>query len=99
MNWTTSFFVFISNKYIVTLLAFVVFMLFIDHNDLFLQYERKQELTELKKSKAYYEDLISKTQMELNALQNNADAIEKYAREKFYMKRENEDVYTVIIER
>jgi cell division protein DivIC len=73
-------------------------MLFIDHNDIFVQIARQRRLNELLASKAYYEKQIEQTQKNLNDLQNNAAALEKYAREKFYLKRDNEDLFILPVE-
>jgi cell division protein DivIC len=86
---------FFRNKYIVALTAFIVLMLFIDHNDIFVQIDRHNQLNKLLVSKAYYEKQIDQTKKNLNDLQNNAAALEKYAREKFYLKKDNEDIFLV----
>jgi len=86
------------NKYVISLAAFVVFMLFIDHNDIFLQLQRRQQLDDLLASKAYYEKQIGQTKKNLDDLQNNSAALEKYAREKYYLKKDNEDLFVVPVE-
>jgi cell division protein FtsB len=86
---------FLKNKYLITLVAFALFMMFFDHNDVFVQLERKKQLNELLSSKKFYQGEIDKTKKELFDLQNNPAALEKYARENFYMKRDNEDVFVV----
>ena len=83
------------NKYIIALLAFIVLMLFIDHNDIFMQMDRRRQLNDLLASKAYYEKQIEQTKKNLNDLQNNSATLEKYAREKFLLKRDNEDLFIV----
>lgn len=83
------------NKYILAFSVFLAFMLFFDRNDIFTQIERKQELNELEQSKAYYEAEIAKTKKTLSELQNNSAALEQFAREKYYMKKDNEDVFIV----
>ena len=70
-------------------------MLFTDHNNIFEQMDRKRELKELQTKKAYYENEIEKTKKELADLSNNSAALEKYAREKYLMKRDSEDVFVV----
>ena len=85
----------IKNKYIITATAFIVFVLFIDHNDIFVQLDRQRQLKTLLTSKAWYQQQIELTQKNLNALQNSPSALEKYAREKFYLKRDNEDLFVV----
>lgn len=58
--------------------------------------QRQSELRDLVTKKTYYQQEIDNTKKELSDLSNNAAAIEKYAREKFLMKRDNEDVFVVI---
>jgi cell division protein DivIC len=85
----------LSNKYLIALIVFAFIMLFTDHNNIFEQMDRKHELSELRAKKAYYQQEIEKTKKELTDLSNNSAALEKYAREKFLMKRDNEDVFVV----
>lgn len=91
----TGIFVVIRNKYLLSLGIFAVLMLFFDRNDIFTQIERKKQLKELQASKQFYLDEIARTRKELTDLQHNSAALEKYARENFYMKRDNEDVFIV----
>jgi cell division protein FtsB len=84
------------NKYIASLVGFVILLLFIDHNDLFVQISRKRQLNELLASKHFYEAKIAQTRKNLDDLQNNAPALERYAREKYLMKKDNEDVFVVV---
>ena len=83
------------NKYVITLAAFIVLMLFIDHNDIFMQLDRRRQLNDLLTSKAYYEQQIEQTKKNLSELQNNPAALEKFAREKYLLKRDDEDVFVV----
>ncbi len=85
----------IKNKYLIAFAIFLVFILFFDRNDFFVQLERKKELTELKQSKAYYEAEIEKNKKILMELETNAEALEKFAREKYFLKKENEDVFII----
>ena len=85
----------IKNKYAIALSAFIVLMLFIDHNDIFMQFERKKQLNDLLISKAYYQQQIDQTKKNLIDLQSNSAALEKYAREKYLLKRDNEDVFVI----
>jgi cell division protein DivIC len=83
------------NKFLLALTAFIVWMLFFDRNDMFTQMERRGELREMKESKAFYQKQITENQAFSKDLQYNAAAIEKYAREKYLMKRDNEDLFIV----
>ena len=85
----------VKNKYLIAISAFTIIVLFLDHNNLFEQIDRKQELKELMVKKEYYLNEIEKTKKELADLNNNPAAIEKYAREHYQMKRDNEDVFIV----
>src|SRR3954452_4121615 len=85
----------ISNKYMIATIAFVLMMLFFDDNNIFLQLDRKRQLNDLLKSKAFYEAEIANTQQTLDNLESSPASVEKYARENFLMKRDNEDIFVV----
>lgn len=84
---------FVANRYFISIVAFVVWMLFFDQRDFFLQRERAAELKKLEQAKAYYQKEIATTQEQLNNLQSNPGAVEKYARERYLLRREGEEVY------
>ena len=86
---------FLRNKYIVAIIAFACWILFFDRNDLFTQWDRKTELKKLETSKDYYVEEIAKIKKDLSDLNNNQAILEKFARENFYLKRSNEDVFVV----
>ena len=76
--------------------GFVIWMLFFDDRDLYVTcIKQRHELNDLQKSKQYYERQIADTQKELDQLKINAFTIEKYAREKYLMKRDNEDLFII----
>jgi cell division protein DivIC len=85
----------IKNKYFIAGMAFVVWMLFFDRNDLFSQFERLSHSKELSKNEAHQTLLITETHKELDLLKNSAQTIEKYAREKYMMKKDNEDLFII----
>jgi len=84
-----------SNKYILSLVVFIVWISFFDRNDLLTQWDRKQELKKLETSKAFYENEISSTKKDLLDLNNDPAVLEKFAREKFYLKRPNEEIFLI----
>jgi cell division protein DivIC len=86
---------FLRNKFLLATTAFVIWMLFFDRNDVFTQMQRRGELNELKQSKQYFEKQIADNRRFSKDLQFNASAIEKYAREKYLMKRDNEDLFII----
>ena len=81
------------SKYVLTLIAFGVIIVFLDQNSLIKRWEYKQEILrlqeEINKYKAEYEEANSK----LEELANNPDAIERIAREKYLMKKPDEDIF------
>ncbi|MFM6995299.1 MAG: FtsB family cell division protein [Sediminibacterium sp.] len=84
---------FVANRYFIACLAFVIWILFFDQRNFFLQRDRADELEKLEQAKSYYEKEISTTQEQLNNLQSNPGAVEKYARERYLLRREGEEVY------
>ena len=85
----------ITNKYFIASLFFIVWMLFIDQRDYFQQKERRDELHKLEQKKAYYQQEINKTRKELGDLQHSPAALEKYARERYLMKKDGEDIFII----
>jgi len=86
---------FLKNKYLIATVLFLVWMLFFDHNNIFLHLQYRKELNELKTSKKYYQEQIDKTREEVELIKTNPQALEKVAREQYLMKKDNEDVFVV----
>lgn len=86
----------IKNKYFLTGIGILVWVLFFDKNDIFTQRDMLQKLHKLKKEKEYYISEITNNKRELNELQTNMNSLEKFAREKYLMKKDNEDVYVFV---
>lgn len=85
----------LTNKYLIASVFFLVWMLFFDQRDYFQIKERQAELDKLEAKKSYYVHEIEKTKKELQDLQNNPAALEKFARERYLMKKSGEDIYIV----
>lgn len=85
----------IGNKYLLTGVAFGIWMLFFDRNDIPTQISRMNELRELHNSEEQMSDRIAETEAELKSLKSSTGALEKYAREKYLMKKPNEDLFIV----
>ncbi len=81
------------SKYLLAGIGFLVWMLFFDKNDFFQQYERIQHVRELSKNEQHQVKQIADTKKELYFLITNAQTIEKYARERYMMKKDNEDLF------
>lgn len=86
----------LKNKYFLTTVGFIVWVMFFDTRDFITSHFRERaELMKLEKSKQYYEQQIAVTQKELDQLKTNPALLEKYAREKYLMKRDNEDLFLI----
>ena len=86
---------FIYNKYFLATSLFVLWMLFFDRNDFFTQMARKKELAEIERSKDYFAQKITEGKKFSRDMRSNADAVEKFVREKYLMKRDNEDLFLI----
>jgi cell division protein DivIC len=90
----------IRNKYALTAIGFAVWILFFDGRDFITTHFReKEELKKLEQSKKYYEQQIATTKLELEQLRSNPALLEKYAREKYLMKKDNEDLFLIRTEK
>lgn len=76
-------------------MAFAVWLIFFDPKDISFTMGQRQKLKELQKSEQHLSQQITDTHKELDLLKTNAQTIEKYAREKYLMKKDNEDVFIV----
>jgi cell division protein FtsB len=73
-------------------------MLFIDSNDLYSQFKKRGKLRELEQQKAYYIQMIKEVEKDREELLSNNELLEKFAREKYLMKKESEDLYILVVE-
>ena len=87
---------YINNKYFYAGLIFLVWWTFFDQESLLVQYKLIQVKSDLNKQKEYYDSNIEKDEAAINTLQNDTMLLEKYAREKYYMKKDNEDVFIIV---
>ncbi|WP_240723680.1 septum formation initiator family protein [Flavobacterium sp. J27] len=87
----------IGNRYVIVSVVFVVWMLFLDNYSYLEHRLLNKEINELEDNINYYKTEIKKDSIRIKKLKNS-DQIEKYAREKYYMKRENEDIYIIEFE-
>jgi len=84
------------NKYFLISLAFVVWMIFFDKNDIFSQYQYHQQLSKLKQERDFYQKETAKVAKDLDELTSNPQKLEKFARERYLMKKDNEDVFVIV---
>jgi cell division protein FtsB len=86
----------LKNKYFLVTLAFLVWMLFFDKNDLYSQYEHRKQLDKLIEERDFYQKETAQVAKDLDELTSNREKLEKFAREKYLMKKSNEDVYIIV---
>lgn len=89
----------IKNKYFLVTAAFVVWMLFFDKNDLYTQFEHRQQLTKLEQERDFYTKETAQVGKELDELTTNPQKLEKFARERYFMKKADEDVFVIVKEK
>ncbi len=87
------------NKFFIVTIAFIVWMLFFDKNDIISQYEYHQQVNDLKKERDFYKLETEKVSKDLDELTSNPEKLEKFAREKYLMKKDNEDVFVIVKEK
>lgn len=86
----------IRNKYLLVILALGIWLLFFDKNDLFSQWARRAEVKKLENDVKYYRTEIERNRKEMLELQSNPKLLEKFAREHYLMKRDNEDIFILV---
>lgn len=86
------------NFYFLFSLFFIAWMVFIDSNDIFTQFKLGSKIRELEKQKEFYQDRKARIIADREELMSNYELLEKFARERYLMKRESEDLYVVVDE-
>ena len=86
---------YLKNKYLIAIVLFIIWITFFDNFNLIKQSKIKKNIKQLEKNKKFYLQEITKDSTEYNDLLNDIEKREKFAREKFLMKKENEDVYII----
>ncbi|QXP52223.1 septum formation initiator family protein [Cellulophaga sp. HaHa_2_95] len=83
-----------TNMYVLVLTVFVIWMLFFDTNSLLIHLELKKEINKLEKTKEYLQNEIIKDKIIIEKL-SDQDELKKFAREQYYLKRKNEEIYLI----
>ena len=86
------------NKYFLAGFSLLIWLSFFDRNDFFSQYQYHKKLRDLQKEQQYYLDQIQQTRKDMQELLGNPKSLEKYAREQYRMKKDNEDVFVIMKE-
>ena len=85
---------FITNRYVVILTVFIVWMVFFDENSYLVHREFNKEIDKLETANEFYKSKIKEDKQTIENLQDSL-ALEKFAREQYLMKKENEDIYII----
>ena len=87
----------LKNKYVLTSACLIIWIALFDKNDLRTLVKQLSEVKQLEEEKGYYLNEINKINFELKELTTNSNALEKFAREKYLMKRDNEDIFVIVV--
>ncbi|MFN3529790.1 MAG: FtsB family cell division protein [Bacteroidia bacterium] len=96
MSFLKALFPYLKNRYVLVGLGFLIWMLFFDSHDLISQYKYKRQLNQLEENKNFYLEQIEQVKKDKEELFTNLEKLEKFAREKYKMKRDDEDLYIVL---
>jgi cell division protein DivIC len=83
------------NFYSFTLICFVAWLTFLDSNDLISRFKMGAKLRSLNNEKEYYQEKIAEVEKDRKELMTNKELLEKFAREKYLMKKEKEDIFII----
>ena len=87
----------LKNKYLLTTVVFAVWMVFFDDQDIITtHFKHRNEYKKLQESRIYYLEQIKTTKAELEQLKSDPATLEKHAREKYRMKKDNEDLFIIV---
>lgn len=87
----------LKNKYFIVVVVLISWLMYFDKNDVFTQFELVQKCNKLNAEKDYYISEIEKNKREINELENNSKNLETFAREKYLMKKDSEDVFVFTV--
>lgn len=85
----------LKNKYLLALLIFFVWIMFFDQNNLLDRFISQRHIRQLEKDKLYFQERIRQDSIRMNELRTNNENLEKFAREQYLMKRENEEIFII----
>lgn len=89
---------FLRNRYAVSAGIFLVWIAFFDQNNMITQIQYRIELNKLEEEKEFYQDEIKTVRADLKELKTNPKTLEKFAREKYLMKKDNEELFVIVEE-
>jgi len=83
------------NKYLIVFLIFTVLVTFFDEHSLIHRWQTYRRIVRMEKELKYYQDEIEINRQKRNELQSSNENLEKFAREHYFMKKENEDIFII----
>lgn len=86
---------FLRNFYVIAIIGFIIWMTFFDSNDWINRYRMNRKLGELEDEKEYYEEKIKEVEKDRQELMGTPELLEKFAREKYLMRKPGEDVFVI----
>ena len=89
---------YLRNKYALSGLVFIIWVGFFDQNNLISQFQYHHELNKLEEEKDFYFKELKQIQADLNELKSKPASLEKFAREKYFMKKEDEEIFVIVEE-
>ena len=84
------------NKYVLTIIIFVIWITLLDSNNLVARYKAMKELHKLQVDREYYLKKIEEDKVKLHELKTDKHNLEKFAREQYHMKKSDEDLYILM---
>ena len=84
----------LKKTYVIIIVFFVIWMIFFDTNSMLMHLELNQKIKKLENQKNYYKKEIKKDKASIYGIESDS-GIEKYAREKLFMKKENEEIFLI----
>jgi len=94
-NWKQALRRIFLNKYVIVFMVFFVFILFFDQHNLIRRYKTYRNTQKLKSEINFYNEQIKNNRKEINNIQLNDESLEKYARERYFMKKDSEDIFII----
>jgi cell division protein FtsB len=85
----------LKNKYVITILVFFFWVLLFDSNNLMERFRALKRLEELEREIQYYSEKIHFNQERIRELQTDKKNLEKFAREQYLMKKDDEDIFII----
>lgn len=86
------------NRYGIAMVGLIAWVLLFDQNDAWTTFKNSRELSRMHEQKEWYNREIERTKEQLHELSSDKELLEKFARERYLMKRDNEDIFVLVPE-